>query len=320
MPRAAAELLTVLSHVGRLDTIHIPEDLTHLVEVIPVPMDGDIDPSITGDVLITTPTNVPNLEQVLARGVKWVHLIGTGIDKFPLHLIGDDLVLTNSRGLSAVPIAEWVMACVLSFVKRMPGSFVTEQPKQWNIPSPTFATLQGAKLSILGLGGIGSAIAERALPFGMEITAMRHTDAPSPIEGVRMVRSITELVADADHIVLVAPLTDHTRNMFDDEAFSAMKPSVQLINVARGPIIDDEALRRALDSDIVACADIDATEPEPLPDGHWMYTHPSVRLSPHVSWNWSGAFQAMFETFIVNLRRWIDDEPLISVVNPADGY
>ncbi|MEX1217298.1 MAG: NAD(P)-dependent oxidoreductase [Acidimicrobiales bacterium] len=313
-------MLRILSHVGRLDAIHIPSDIAERVEVIAIPMDGEIDADLVGEVLITTPTNVPTLEEALSRGVRWVHLIGTGIDKFPVHLIGDDLVLTNSRGLSAVPISEWVMACMLSFVKRMPGSFVTSQPSHWNIPTPSFATLDGANLSILGLGGIGTAIATRALSFGMNVTAMRYTDAPSPIEGVRMVRSAADLVAEADHIVLVAPLTDSTRGLFNEEVFAAMKTGVQLINVARGPIIDDGALLRALDSGIVACADIDATEPEPLPDGHWMYTHPSVRLSPHVSWNWGGAFQAMYTTFIDNLRLYLNDDPLLSVVNPADGY
>ncbi|MEY3511535.1 MAG: hypothetical protein RL486_200 [Actinomycetota bacterium] len=313
-------MLRILSHVGQLDAIRIPDDIASQVEVIAIPMAGDIEAGIVGDVLITTPTDVATLEDALSRGVKWVHLIGTGIDKFPLHLIGDDLILTNSRGLSAVPISEWVMACMLSFVKRMPGSFVTEQPKHWNIPSPSFATLDNANLAILGLGGIGTALAQRALPFGMNVTAMRNSDAPSPVEGVRMVRSATELVADADHVVLVAPLTGATRGLFNDELFAAMKPGVQLINVARGPIIDDDALLRALDSGIVACADIDATEPEPLPNGHWMYSHPSVRLSPHVSWNWSGAFQAMYATFIDNLRLYLNDEPLLSVVNPADGY
>lgn len=313
-------MLRILSHVGRLDTIHIPDDLAERVEVIPIPMVGEIDADIVGDVLITTPTNVATLEDALSRGVRWVHLIGTGIDQFPVHLIGDDLILTNSRGLSAVPISEWVMACMLSFVKRMPGSFVQSQPRQWNIPSPSFATLDGANLAILGLGGIGTAIARRALPFGMNITAMRNTDAPSPVDGVRLVRSVTDLVADADHIVLVAPLTAATRGLFDDAVFASMKPGVQLVNVARGQIIDDDALLRALDSGIVACADIDATDPEPLPDGHWMYSHPSVRLSPHVSWNWSGAFQAMYATFIENLRRHLDGDPLLSVVDPADGY
>ncbi len=313
-------MLTVLSHVGRLESLDIPADLADQVEVVAIPMSGAIDPDVRGDVLLTTPTAVETLPEALTRGVQWVHLIGTGIDMFPLHLIGPDLVLTNSRGISAIPISEWVMACMLSFVKRMPGSFITEVPKRWNIPDPSFATLSGATLAIHGFGGIGTAIAERALPFGMKVRAMRFTDAPSPIDGVEMVRTIDELVADADHVVLVAPLTDVTRGLFDDGVFASMKPGVQLINVARGPIIDERALRRALDAGIVSTADIDATDPEPLPEGHWMFSHPNVRLSPHVSWNWSGAFGAMYEVFIENLRRRLSGEPLLSVVDPAAGY
>jgi phosphoglycerate dehydrogenase-like enzyme len=313
-------LVTVLSHVGRLEAITIPDDLARRVTIVPIPSEGDLDPGVTGEVLLTSPTTMPNLAHVLTREVRWVHLIGTGIDRFPVELIGDDCILTNSRGLSAMPISEWVMACMLSYVKRMPDSFVTAPPERWNIPSPGFASLHGATLALLGFGGIGTAVASRAIPFGMHVRAMRNSAAPSPIEGVEMVTSITELVAGADHIVVVAPLTDATRGLFDDDVFAAMKPGVHLVNVARGAIIDDGALLRALDSGVVACADIDATEPEPLPAGNWMFDHPGVRLSPHVSWHWPGAFPAMFETFLVNLRRWIDDEPLLSVVDPADGY
>lgn len=313
-------MVTVLSHVGRLEAITIPEDIAGQITIVPIPGVGELDPGVVGEILLTSPTQLPNLSHVLTRGVRWVHLIGTGIDGFPVGAIGEDCILTNSRGLSAVPIAEWTMACMLSFVKRMPGSFITEPPERWNIPSPGLGTLHGATIAILGLGGIGAAVAERALPFGMRVRALRRSDAPSPVAGVEMVDSITELVADADHIVLVAPLTDATRGLFDDKVFAAMKPGVHLVNVARGPIIDDGALRRALDAGIVAGADIDATDPEPLPAGHWMYDHPRVRISPHVSWNWPGAFPAMFETFLANLRCWLEDAPLRSVVDPAAGY
>lgn len=319
-PRYFRSMIRILSHVGKLENLQIPVELLEQVEVIPIPMEGDIDPSVHGEVLLTTPTSVPNLEQVLSRGVKWVHLIGTGIDQFPFHLFDDHCVLTNSRGLSAVPISEWVMACMLSYAKRMPGSFIEAPPKNWNIPNPTFASLQGATLALHGFGGIGRAIAQRALPFGMNVKAMRFSDTPSEIAEVQMVSSVTELVRDADHVVLVAPLTDLTRGLFNDEVFAAMKPGVHFVNVARGQIVVDDALRRALDNDIVACADIDATDPEPLPEGNWMYQHPKIRLSPHVSWNWSGAFGAMYEMFVENLRRYLQNEPLLSVVNPADGY
>lgn len=313
-------MLRILSQVGLLQGIPIPAEIAEQIELIAIPSEGELEPGLTGDVLLTRPSLVPNLAHVLTRGVRWVHLIGTGIDDFPLELIGDDCVLTNSRGLSAVPIAEWVMACMLSFEKRMPGSFITEPPKHWNIPTPGFGSLHGAELALLGLGGIGTAVAQRALPFGMRIRALRHTNAPSPIEGVTLVRSIDELVTDADHIVLVAPLTDATRGLFDDRVFSLMKPGVHLVNVARGPMIVEEALRRALDADIVACASIDSTDPEPLPAGHWMYDHPRVRVSPHSSWHWPGAFPAMFEMFLENLRRHLSGEPLLSVVDPANGY
>ena len=99
-----------------------------------------------------------------------------------------------------------------------------------------------------------------------------------------------------------------------------MKPGVHLVNIARGPLIVDEDLRRALDDATVARASLDTTDPEPLPAGNWMYDHPSVRLSPHVSWNWPGAFPAMFEVFAENLGRYLDGRPLASVVDPADGY
>lgn len=319
-PGPVTGTLTILSHVGRLEAIQLPAELEGRVEVVPIPMDGELDPDARGQVLLTTPTSVPTLREALGRGVEWVHLIGTGIDMFPLEVLGDGIVLTNSRGLSAVPISEWVMACILSFAKHMPESFVTEPPARWNIPPRPLGSLHGARLALLGLGGIGTAVARRALPFGMDVVALRHTDAPSPVEGVTMVGSIDELVSEADHIVLVAPLTEATRGLFDDDVFAAMKPGAHLVNVARGPIIDDGALRRALDAGIVAGADIDATDPEPLPAGHWMYGHPGVRVSPHLSWNWSGAFGAMYEVFLRNLAHWLADEPLESVVDPAQGY
>jgi phosphoglycerate dehydrogenase-like enzyme len=313
-------VLRILSHVGRLEAITLPPEIVDRVEIIPIPMEGELSEGLTGEVLLTSPTSVPNLADALSRGVRWVHLIGTGIDSFPVDLIGPDRILTNSRGLSAVPISEWVMACMLAFEKRLPDAWIHERPERWNIPASPLGTLHDKTLALLGLGGIGSAVAERSLPFAMRVKAMRRSDGPSPVEGVEMVRSVTELVADADHVVLVAPLTDATRGIVDRELFSAMKPGVHLVNVARGPIVVQDDLRVALDDGTVAMASLDTTDPEPLPPGHWLYDHPRVRLSPHTSWSFPGAFPAMFEVFAENLGRYLDDRPLLSVVDPADGY
>jgi len=154
----------------------------------------------------------------------------------------------------------------------------------------------------------------------MRVKALRRSDGPRPVDGVAMVRSAAELVADADHVVLVAPLTDATRGIVDAELLGAMKPGVHLVNVARGPLVVEGDLRRALDDGIVARASLDTTDPEPLPAGHWMYGHPAVRVSPHISWSFPGAFSAMYEVFGENLGRYLDGQPLLSVVDPAHGY
>jgi len=313
-------VLRILSHVGRLEAVTLPPELAARVEIVPIPMEGEIDPGLTGEVLLSTPTAVPNLAEALGRGVRWVHLIGTGIDQFPLELVGPDRILTNSRGLSAVPISEWVMACMLAFEKRLPEAWADEAPERWNFPPTPLGTLHGRTLALLGLGGIGTAIAERALPFGMRVRAVRRSDAPSPVEGVEMVRSVEELVEGAHHVVLVAPLTDATRGIVDAALFARMEPGVHLVNVARGPLVAQDDLRAALDDGTVAMASVDTTDPEPLPAGHWMYEHPRVRVSPHVSWNFPGAFAAMYEVFAENLGRYLDGRPLVSVVDPAAGY
>src|SRR5206468_3524002 len=159
----------------------------------------------------------------------------------------------------------------------------------------TLGTLHGRTLGLVGLGGIGAAVAERALPFGMRVRACRRTAAPAPIPGVDVVGSLAELVASSDHVVLAAPSTPATRHLFDREVFAAMKPGAHLVNVARGALVEQDALRAALDDGRVAMASLDAVEPEPLPEGHWMYGHPRVRLSPHVSWSMPGAADLLVE-------------------------
>lgn len=313
-------MLTVLSHVGDAAGLRLPPELAARVEVVPVPTEGDLAPGLTGQVLVSRPTVVPNFAQVIARGVEWVHFIGTGIDEFPLHLVGPDLVLTNSRGMSAIPISEWVMACVLAEAKRLPDAWIDRPPERWNFPPQPLGTLHGAEVALLGLGGIGTALAERLLPFGARIRALRATDRPSPVPGVELVADVHELVRGAEHLVLVAPLTDATRGLIDADVLAALAPGAHLVNVARGPIVVDADLRAALDSGHLARASIDAPDPEPLPAGHWMYAHPAVRLSPHVSWNWPGAGAAMFEAFARNLARYLDGLPLVDVVDPALGY
>ena len=290
------------------------------VEAVGIPTADPVDPTLRADALLTLPWGTPNLADVLATtGVRWVHTVGTGVDGFPLDVVGDRL-LTCSRGASAIPIAEWALAQMLAFEKRLPDAWLRQFPTTWRFHPGGLGGLHGKTLGLVGIGGIGRAIAERALPFAMRVRALRRSATPSPLAGVELASSLEDLLGSADHVVLVAPATPETRGLVGEAALAAVKPGVHLVNVARGALVDEAALRRALDDERVALASLDAVEPEPLPEGHWLYTHPRVRLSPHVSWSMPGAADLLVQAFIDNLRRYRAGEPLTGVVDREAGY
>jgi phosphoglycerate dehydrogenase-like enzyme len=306
----------VLSHLGDGFAGRI-EQAVPGVEVVAIPADGQVPEDAEGEVLLTLAWGSPNLPAALERGVRWVHAVGTGVDRFPLHDIGDQ-TLTCSRGASAVPIAEWVLAVMLAFEKQLPDSWATDASVRWNYAE--LGGLANRTLGLIGLGGIGEAVARRALAFDMRVRARRRTEEPAGVAGVELASSLPDLLGSADHVVVAAPATAATRQLLDSDAFAAMKPGVHLVNIARGALVDQDALRAALDDGTVARASLDTVVPEPLPEGHWMYDHPKVRLSPHISWSMPGAWDVMIDNFVDNLRRYQAGEPLTGVVDLAAGY
>ena len=170
-----------------------------------------------------------------AQHVDWVHLAGTGIDSYPREMF-DGRIVTNAPGASAIPIAEFVLAAMLAFEKRLPETWIHEPPEHWNFAP--LGWLNTRTLGLVGLGGIGLATAERALPFGMKVRALRRRPEPSPLEGVEVVGSLEELLPESDHLVLAAPATPRTRHLIDAEALALVKPGVHLVNIARGALVD----------------------------------------------------------------------------------
>jgi len=312
--------LRVLSHLP-LDLIARVPEAHPDVELVVIPEEGELDPGLRGDVLLTMTWDLPNTAQVLKRGIRWVHTYGTGVDRFPFEALGG-AALTCSRGASAVPISEWALAVMLAFEKELPERWIHEPGEPWTVVRP-LGGLHGRRLGIVGFGGIGQALADRALPFGMRIRALRRSPAGAAGEGgegVEFARDLGELMAFADHLVLAAPATRETHHMIGRAALARARQGLHLVNIARGSLVDQDALREALDADRIARASLDTVTPEPLPAGHWLYTHPKVRLSPHISWSGPGSFDALINPFIENLRRFKAGEKLIHQVNTALGY
>jgi len=287
------------------------------VELAVIPMQGEIAEELRGEVLLTHARGSPNLARVVEHGVRWVHAYGTGVNAFPFAALGDR-PLTCSRGASAIPISEWVLAAMLAAEKKLPESWIHEPPRHWSIGS--LGGLYGRTLGLVGLGGIAMAVAVRALAFGMRVLAFRRSRAPSPLAGVEVVGDLGSLVEAANHLVLAAPATPETRGLVGEALLARVKPGVHLVNVARGELIDQEALRGALDDGRVGLASLDCVHPEPLPAGHWLYAHPKVRLSPHISWSMPGAFDLLIEPFIENLRSYREGRPLAHQVDVTLGY
>jgi phosphoglycerate dehydrogenase-like enzyme len=251
-------------------------------------------------------------------GLRFIQTLTTGVDLLPAWVL-DGPVVACSRGVPAAPIAEFALMSILAQEKRFDMIRVrsAEEWKQnWN--ANPLGTLGGKVLALAGYGALGRAIAERARPFGMRILALRRGGEVDP--PAERAEDFGALVAAADHLVLALPLTAETLHILDAGALSRAKPTLHVVNVARGGLVDDAALLAALDEGRIAAASLDVTEPEPLPEGHPFYAHPKVRLTPHISWSDAGSLARLTDLILANLDHYVRGEPLDNIVDPARGY
>ena len=248
-----------------------------------------------------------------AEDLSWVHIRPTGIDDAPDWLLKVPHV-TLSRGASAGGIAEYVLSAMLNFARPLTP---VRNPSAW--VNPPHVGLEGKTLGLVGYGAIGQAIRARAVPFGMTVCATSRSMTPTD-DGTELV-TLPDLCAQSDHLVLCAPLTPSTRDLFNDVTFAHCREGQHLINVARGGLIVPDALRAALDGPI-ARATLDVWTEEPPAEGHWIYHHPKVHLTPHCSFQ-SQSMQAHHrETLRRNLGVWLAERPeaLFGRVQVAQGY
>ena len=280
---------------------------------------GDIPPDIAGEVVFTRTDGGPNLGELLSRGAKWVHTLGTGVDSFPFEVI-DGQILTCSRGISGEMIGEWVFAQMLAVAKAVRDGPLSEPPESWNAPVPGITSVRGKTVVIFGIGGIGAEVARLSLALDMRVIGVRRRGTEAPYPGMEVVNDLAAVIGEADHLAIAAPSTPETRHLFNDDMLARVKPGVHVVNIARGTLVDQEALRRALADDRVAVASLDVCDPEPLPAGHWLYDHPKVFLTPHTIWAGPGAFAQIISTFHDNYLRYRAGEPLEGLVDIEAGY
>ncbi|NUP94572.1 MAG: D-2-hydroxyacid dehydrogenase [Planctomycetaceae bacterium] len=262
-----------------------------------------------------------------APNVRWVQSMSAGVDRYMgvKALVDDErIVMTNQKGAYGPAIADHVFGMVLSLARDLRFYAERQQERTWargGSDGKAFA-LQGRTLLVLGLGGIGGEVAVRGHAFGMRVLATRRTEGERPawIERVGKPEDTLELLAQSDVVVLCVPLTAETENLIDAHALAAMKPGAMLVNIARGKVVDTQALLAALESGHLGGACLDVTEPEPLPKDHPLWAHPRVLITPHIAADGDLSGERAFELLSENLRRFGAGEPLLNVVDKKLGY
>lgn len=246
--------------------------------------------------------------------VPWIHLGASGLDLFPRSLMNGREVVTSARGSSSAAIAEFVLATMLAHEKSIPSVWSSTADEL------QLGTLRRQTIGLVGYGTIGQRIAALARAFGADVVATRRSDTSAAADDGTRLATLGEVLAVADHLVLALPATPSTRHLIDDAALARAKPGLHLINIARGSIVDHDALIRALGSGQIGAASLDVTDPEPLPDDHPLRRDPRVRISPHVAWMEPDSTDTLIDSFVNNLIRRCAGEPLAGRVDVELGY
>ena len=235
-----------------------------------------------------------------------------------------DLVVTNMQRIYGPEMADHVMAMLLSLTRGL-NTYIAEQAKgEWvdRVPMARMWELQGKTMLVVGLGGIGTEVARRAKGFGMRVVATRNSsrDGPEFVDYVGLADELLELAADSHVVVNATPLTPETTGLFDEVFFDTLKSNAYFINVGRGRSVVTADMLEALRSGRLAGAGLDVTDPEPLPSGHPLWAMRNVIITPHVSAHSDIRLERFWVLVRENLRRYVNGDPMLSVVGVARGY
>ena len=256
--------------------------------------------------------------------VRWVHSRSAGLDGvlFP-ELVASPVPLTNGRGVFSQSLGEFALGAILYFAKDFRRMIRNQEAGRWE--PFDIVEIAGQTVGILGYGDIGRAVAARVHAMGMRVLAVKRR-GPSPgyadplVDQIFPPSGLIEMIAASDYLVVAAPLTDETRGIVGEAEIRALKPDAVVINLGRGPVIDEAALVRALAGKRIKGAALDVFDTEPLPAGHAFYSLESVLLSPHCADHTPDWTEQGMRFFLAQFTRWAAGQPLQNVVEKRQGY
>ncbi|HEY5625445.1 MAG TPA: D-2-hydroxyacid dehydrogenase, partial [Dehalococcoidia bacterium] len=256
-------------------------------------------------------------------------LTSAGVDSLADHEVvrAPGVTVTTASGIHAATISEYIVGSMISFAKNFTKSLRSQDERTWQPYWPQ--ELEDATVGIIGLGAIGGRTAEVCRAMRMCVLAMRRScerrmsgeEAGEPaVDEMFPPAELHALLSESDYVVLALPLTGESTGLIGEAELAVMKPNGVIVNIARGRVIDQDALIRALREGRIAGAALDVTTPEPLPSDHELWGVPNVMITPHISGGTPRYMERAIELFCDNLRRYGDGEPLVNVVDPSRGY
>ena len=264
-----------------------------------------------------------------AQKLRWIHSPAAAVHQlmFP-ELVASDVILTNAREVHGPVVAEHVLALIFALAKQIPQAVRFQQKHHWGQEElwnmrPRPREIAGATLGLMGLGSIGREVAKRASALGMRVIAAReHPEKPKPasVDEVVPAEDIELLLSQSDYVVLAAPLTRETRGLINAARLAKMKPDACLINVGRGPLIEQQALFEALRARQIGGAALDVFEKEPLPAESPLWDLDNLLITPHSAGLTEKLWERHYALISENLRRYLDKRPLLAIVDKARGY
>lgn len=260
-----------------------------------------------------------------ARKLRWLHDSRHGVDSCMVpEILDKSFILTNAQHTSGPPIANHVIAMMTMLTRGLHHFHRYQLQGVWKERPIEFPMLQleGKTMLIVGLGGVGTAISRLANGLGMRVLGVRNSSRSGPdyVEYVGLSHEIYDLAGEADVIVNALPLTDATRGLFDKKFFDAVKHGAYFISVGRGESTVTEDLIAALKDGRLTAAGLDVTSPEPLPDGHELFSLPNIVITPHVAAATDEGRWRRWAVTLENLRRYVNGEKMLNVVDVTRGY
>ncbi|WMM26396.1 phosphoglycerate dehydrogenase [Tissierella sp. MB52-C2] len=257
----------------------------------------------------------------LFPNLKWIQLSSAGINHVPIDkVLSQNILLTNNRGGYSIPIAEWIVLKVLEMIKNTKEFYDKQNKKVWKMDT-SLMELHGKTVGFIGTGSIASEAAKRLESFGVNIVGINSSGKEAEhFHQTFSIDEINDVVPKCDFLVIATPYTEKTHHLIDESIFSHMKDGTYLINIARGSIIDEEALINNLKSGKIKKAALDVFEVEPLPEDSPLWQMENVIISPHNSWVSDMNSNKRYEIVYKNMKKYINGEKLVNIVDLKRGY